>query len=131
MSEPSTTNEALVRKPPTLAQEWVLISFCVVFLAFLIVVFSPFEGSEGGNFFLGIAVAFAHAMFISTDIKRRGERVGAWRFFAFFASLVAVVIYLMVTYRFRSLYLIPLYFGMLALVGLPMAILGAASEMRG
>ena len=131
MSEPSTTNETVQWKPPTLAQEWVLIMFSVGFLGFLAVVFSPLKGSEGGNFFLGIAVGFAHAMFISTDIKRRGERVGAWRFFAFFASLVAVVIYLMVTYRFRSLYLIPLYFGMLALVGLPMAILGAASEMRG
>ena len=69
---------------------------------------------------------FGHALWLSMDRKRRGLEVGLWRYGVIFFGPFAIWLYLMLEYRLRALYLIPLsmviYLAIAAVCELAMAI---------
>jgi len=72
-----------------------------------------------------------HAVWLSMDRSRRGlETGGAWRYAVIFLGPLAIWFYLLVEYRARALYLIPLSLGIYLVIGVvllgSLKILGAA-----
>lgn len=71
-----------------------------------------------------------HAVWLSMDRNRRGLESGAWRYAVVFLGPVAIWIYLVVEYRLRALYLIPLSLGIYLVLGIVLVgalkLLGAA-----
>ena len=65
---------------------------------------------------IGALVAlFGQVLWISMDRRRRGLEIGPWRALTIFLGPLAISIYLILEYRIRSLFLIPIvvavYFG--------------------
>lgn len=57
-----------------------------------------------------------HALWMSMDRRRRGLEPGIWRYLVIFLGPLAIWLYLIVEYRARALYLIPLSLGIYAVL---------------
>jgi len=66
-------------------------------------------------------IAFGNATRISLDRKRRGRPVGAWRFAAIFLGPVVICLCVILEYRERSIFLLPIV----------VAVYGATIILRG
>jgi hypothetical protein len=100
---------------PSLRQEWLLIAglgvlatACLTIDAFTL----PKEFGEGTRTPLSwVAVilgALGQGGWITLDRQRRGLEIGYWRFGAILLGPIVISIYLILEYRLRALYLIPL-----------------------
>ena len=56
----------------------------------------------------GLMNAFANAMWITMDRKRRGHEVGGWRFGAIFFGPAALCLYIILEYKDRALFYVPI-----------------------
>lgn len=71
-----------------------------------------------------------HAVWLSMDRARRGLDTGSgWRYAVIFLGPLAIWFYLILEYRARALYLIPLSLGIYLILGIAMA--GAMIMARG
>ena len=98
-----------------LVQQWVLIAVAIAcFTTFMVLNRIEFQdayreqGQTLWTIAAGITLVLAQGLWITMDRRRQGKEVGWWRFGALFLGPLVVWIYLIVQYRIRSLYLIPL-----------------------
>ena len=114
-------------RPITLRQEWLFLAVVGPILAAFVVADAlafPNEFEKGKHTPLsvigGIAATVAQGVWITMDRRRRGREVGWWRFGSIFLGPLAVWLYLILEYRGRALYLIPLSIAVyVAILGLP------------
>lgn len=118
MTEPAPPPPAPEEKP-TLRQEFILIAVIGAMFSLSIalepVLFPELRMTPDRTTPLeivgAIAVAVGQAVWITMDRKRRDREVGAWRWFALLVGPIALCVYLIVEYRGRALYLVPLCLG--------------------
>jgi hypothetical protein len=102
-------------KPPTVRQQWI----CVAVLTAIIMGFMGFAANDAmsrppsGNSALfpvlaGLFAMFGNAMWITMDRRRRGLEIGPWRFATIFLGPAVICVYLVLEYKERSLFFLPL-----------------------
>jgi hypothetical protein len=108
-----------------LKHEWILIGIAVLLTAGFLTAEAiefPAEHDQGKKTlwsFLAMAVVcLAQVGWISLDRRRRGREMGSWRFGVVLLGPLVIAIYLLVEYRVRALYLIPLMVGVYVATGL-------------
>jgi len=100
----------------TLRKEWLtILVICVVIVIAegLSILAEPRDFAAGRNNVYSVAAGLiwwlGHAVWLSMDRSRRGlDSGGPWRYLVIFLGPVAIWLYLIVEYRLRALYLIPL-----------------------
>ena len=100
---------------PTLTHQWVMLGVAFAIISVLQVVYlltedESFEasGPTPSSLVAAAVGAAAHALWISMDCARRGKSIGWWRLCAILFGPITIWTYLVVAYRVKALYLIPL-----------------------
>ena len=112
--------------PITVRKQWLTIlvfSLLAMIAELLYCALEPEEFARGRHGVFSVAAGLlwwlGHAVWLSMDRNRRGLESGGWRYAVIILGPVAIWIYLIVEYRARALYLIPLslgIYGILAIV---------------
>ena len=134
---PSSVNDP-APAPVTLRKQWVTIA---VFGAFIVMAevmsyfWDPAEFRQGKrNVFsvvAGLLWWLGHGLWLSMDRRRRGLEMGAWRYAVVLLTPLTIWIYLVLEYRARAAYLIPLSLAIYVLVGaMVVVILGVAGVLE-
>jgi hypothetical protein len=116
MSEtPSETNRHFSSPSVTLRQEWLVIVICSaagIAIGLFDCLTNPAAYRRERTTLLSILGTlvwwFGHALWLTMDRRRRGLEVGRWRYGVIFFGPFAIWLYLILEYRARALYLIPL-----------------------
>ena len=122
-----------ISEKPTIKLQWWYTPISAGVLSILIVGLSLFNPTTRDwalfsmcDYMVGLGLALIHALWITYDLKRRGLKVGLWRYGAIFGGPLTICIYLTRFYGLRTLYLFPLYVLVLFGVFLPGAIVHMA-----
>ena len=113
-------------RPITVEREWAMIgifaALCVA-AEVLSYFYDPKEFLAGKSNLFSVATNLTwwlgHALWLSMDRRRRGLEGGRWRYWVIFFGPLAIWAYLVLEYRARAVYLIPLHlaiYGVMALV---------------
>jgi hypothetical protein len=113
----------------TLRQEWMVIAICsalAIAVEFVNCISDPVAVRRDKTTLLSIVGAllwwFGHALWLTMDRRRRGLEVGRWRYGVIFFGPLAIWLYLVLEYRVRALYLIPLSLAIYAVITLACAV---------
>ena len=106
----------------TLKQQWWVVAVVLVGTMVLNAIdlfFNTVAYYEGGTTAMvvvgTIAVTLGQAMWITMDRNRLGLEIGWWRFGAILIGIVFIPLHIIFNYRLRALYLVPVYFGLIAI----------------
>src|SRR5258706_11856036 len=104
----------------TLRQEWTVILVCagLVASAEIAAVLLNHEWVTILSVLSALTSWFGHAVWLSMDRRRRGLEIGAWRFAVIMIGPFAIAFYLLLEYRARALYLIPLQLAVYGVTGI-------------
>jgi hypothetical protein len=131
---PAEASKARSGAPVTVRQEWMVIGVCA---AAMIAAEALGYWSDPAGFtkdrttgfdILGTLIGwFGHALWLTMDRRRRGLEIGAWRYGVIFFGPLAIWLYLILEYRRRAFYLIPLSVAVYAAIAVLMALVMAVS----
>lgn len=107
----------------TVQKEWMAIGIFSALIVAAEVCSFEFEPSDfvhgrnnGFTLVAGLLWWLGHGIWLSMDRRRRGLEMGGWRYAVIFLGPLAIWLYLILEYRQRALYLIPLSLGIYGVI---------------
>ena len=76
------------------------------------------KNSQGYTLMMTLLNSFANAMWINMDRRRRGREIGYWRWAAILFGPAATLLYLILEYKARALFFVPILVAVYLAIGL-------------